>query len=233
MSSLYFVAGTDTGVGKTSASLALLAAGRQLGLDTAAVKPVASGCRSTPRGWRNEDALALQAVMTRRLDYDTVNPVALPRPLSPHLAAAAAGRTLQVRQLLADCHRALTPAPDLGLVEGAGGWRVPISPAETLADLARALACPVVLVVGLRLGCISHALLTAEAIEADGLQLAGWVGNHCDADAPCQHGVLTTLHQRLAAPCLGILPHLAPGPLRHWAAQLARHLDIGLLLRRH
>lgn len=230
MSALYFVSGTDTDVGKTVIATGLLAAARQRGLETAAVKPVAAGCQWTRAGWRNDDALALQAVMSRPLDYVQVNPVALPLPASPHLAAAAAGQPLHAVQLAVHSRAALSPAPDFGLVEGAGGWRVPINDRETLADLARELAYPVILVVGLRLGCINHALLSAAAIAADGLPLAGWIGNHLSGDLPGQEAVLNTLRARLPAPCLGVVPHL-PQCNQGWPEpdQVAAHLNLDLL----
>jgi dethiobiotin synthetase len=133
------------------------------------------------------------------------NPVALPEPLSPHLAAARAGRRVGVAELVA-AHRGLCGLADVVLVEGSGGWRVPLNDNETLADLAVALALPVVLVVGLRLGCLNHALLSAEAIRADGLHLAGWVANTLDPAMACRDENIHTLRQRLAAPLLGVLP---------------------------
>lgn len=208
MRNVFFVTGTDTGVGKTVISTGLLAAARAQGLETAAVKPVAAGCELTASGLRNDDALALQAAMTRELAYEQINPVALAEPLSPHIAAARAGRRLNVATLAGYCRGALTPTPQFGLVEGAGGWRVPISDRETLADLARELALPVILVVGLRLGCINHTLLTAESIARDGLPLAGWVGNSLESGMDAQQDNLHTLRARLPAPCLGVVPWL-------------------------
>lgn len=198
----YFVAGTDTGVGKTLFSTVLLQAALDRGLRTAAVKPVAAGCEQTPEGLRNDDALRLQAVTTEPLLYEQINPIALKAAIAPHIAAARENRRLSVDRLAGFCRGVLGKA-DLTLVEGAGGWRVPLNAFETLADLARVLQLPVILVVGIRLGCINHALLTAEAIRRDGLTLAGWVANHVDPEMPCQDENVATLEQRLGAPCLG------------------------------
>lgn len=207
MSKTYFVTGTDTEVGKTAISCALLAAARAAGMRTAAIKPVAAGCDSQGR---NEDALQLQASMTERLDYAQVNPVALAAPIAPHIAAAEEGRRLQAARLAGLCRGVMSCGADLVLVEGAGGWRVPLSPRETLADLARELQLGVILVVGMRLGCINHALLTAEAVRRDGLALVGWVANQPGASMQRYEENLDTLRELLAAPLLGEVPHLTP-----------------------
>ena len=162
--------------------------------------------------WVSEDVLMLRAASNVRAPPELDNPVALPEPLSPHLAAAHAGRHVGVAELLA-AQRALLALADVVLVEGAGGWRVPLNATETLADLARAMAAPVLLVVGLRLGCLNHALLTAEAIRADGLTLAGWVANSVDPQMACREENIQSLRQRLHAPLLGVVPWLpAPDP---------------------
>ena len=207
MSKAFFVTGTDTEVGKTAVCCALLEAARAAGLRTAAVKPVAAGCDG--RG-RNEDALQLQACMTETMAYSRVNPVALAEPVAPHLAAAHEGITLRVDELADLCRDAMAGDADLVLVEGAGGWRVPLGPRETLADLAAALQLEVILVVGMRLGCINHALLTAEAIRHDGLTLAGWVANEPGERMACYAENLDTLRALLPAPLLGEVPRLSP-----------------------
>lgn len=207
MSRAFFVTGTDTEVGKTAVCCALLQAARAAGLRTAAIKPVAAGCDE--RG-RNEDALQLQACMTEPMAYDQVNPVALAEAIAPHLAAAHEGVNLRVDALAAHCRAGMTGAADLVLVEGAGGWRVPLGPGETLADLAVALQLEVILVVGMRLGCINHALLTAEAIRHDGLPLAGWVANEPGERMACYEENLDTLQSLLPAPLLGEVPRLTP-----------------------
>jgi len=200
-----FVTGTDTGVGKTLVSAALLHTLARHHARVVGMKPVAAGLVQTDGEWVAEDALALRAASTVAVPPELDCPVALPEPLSPHLAAARAGRRVGVAELEA-AHRELRSLADVVLVEGSGGWRVPLNEDETLADLAVALALPVVLVVGLRLGCLNHALLTAEAISADGLHLAGWVANTVDPTMACRDENIQTLRQRLAAPLLGVVP---------------------------
>jgi dethiobiotin synthetase len=216
----FFVTGTDTEVGKTAISCALLRAAADAGLRTAAVKPVAAGC---DEDGRNEDALALMASMTESLDYAQVNPVALPDAIAPHIAAERAGRRLQARQLAGLCRGVASGPADFVLVEGAGGWRVPLSGRETLADLARELGFPVILVVAMRLGCINHALLTAEAVRRDGLPLAGWVANQPVAEPmACYAENLDTLRAALPAPCLGEVAFGSP-----WnPAEAGKSLDL-------
>ena len=220
----FFITGTDTDAGKTLVATGLLAAARARGLSTAGLKPVAAGCEATEQGLRNSDALLLQAQTSIDLYYEQINPVALASPIAPHIAAQQEKRNLSADRLAGFCRSSLRLA-DFTLVEGAGGWRVPLNPSETLADLARVLQLPVILVVGMRLGCINHALLTAEAIRNDGLQLAGWVANLRDADMPVLQENIDTLKARLPAPCLGVVP-----VLQNPSAELAaEHLDLSLL----
>jgi dethiobiotin synthetase len=200
-----FVTGTDTGVGKTLVSAALLHTLASHHRRVVGMKPVAAGLVAHQGGWVSEDVLALRAASTVAVPADLDNPVALPDALAPHLAAERAGRILTVAELLA-AHRALKEHADVVVVEGAGGWRVPLNDRETLADLARVIGAPVVLVVGLRLGCLNHALLSAEAIRADGLQLAGWVANGIDPDMACRDDNIDTLRRWLPAPLLGTVP---------------------------
>lgn len=201
----WFVTGTDTGVGKTLVAAALLHALGRRHPRVVGMKPVAAGLVEHRGGWRSEDAAMLRAASTVEVPPELDNPVALPEPLSPHLAAARAGRRIVVAELVA-AHRALARLADIVVVEGAGGWRAPIADRETMADVARAMNAPVILVVGLRLGCLNHALLTAEAIAADGLRLAGWIGNGIDRDFTCVEENIATLQARLAAPLLGTIP---------------------------
>ena len=198
-----FVTGTDTGVGKTHVTQALLHAARRQGLCAVGFKPVAAGAEQTAAGWRNEDGLALQAASALALDYELINPVVLEAPLSPHLAAQRQGRHVSVRELLDAVARLPQPRIDLCLMEGAGGWRVPLNDEELLSDVARAWAEGVVLVVGMRLGCLNHALLTAQAIRADGLPLLGWVANHIDPAMACLDDNIRYLESCLGAPLLG------------------------------
>tara|TARA_R110001592_G_scaffold291131_2_gene560446 strand:+ start:51154 stop:51885 length:732 start_codon:yes stop_codon:yes gene_type:complete len=222
MKQMYFVAGTDTGVGKTFACCAILKAAEQQSLKTLALKPVSAGCDlvELPNGktqWQNEDALALMANMSVKLPYVQVNPIALEVPASPHIAAALESKTVRADRVVGYCRGALMTPADFVLVEGAGGWRVPISPSESMADIAKQLEMKVILVVALRLGCLNHALLTAEAIRKDGLEVAGWLGNRVEKHRmDYEEQNIATLKSALAAPCLGILPYIEgqePGSL--------------------
>jgi dethiobiotin synthetase len=205
-SETYFVTGTDTGVGKTLVSAALLYALARRHARVVGMKPVAAGLVEHAGQLVSEDVLALRAASTWPVPPELDNPVALPEPLSPHLAARRAGVALSVADLLAPAH-ALAAQCDALVVEGAGGWRVPLNDdGLMLSDFARALGAPVVLVVGLRLGCLNHALLTAEAIRADGLTLAGWVANRIDPGMACADDNLATLRALLKAPLLGVVP---------------------------
>lgn len=201
-----FVTGTDTEVGKSRVAASLLAAAQQAGLSTAAFKPVASGCHEVDGMLRNDDALLLGRYCSVALSYDEINPVALRQAIAPHLAAAADGRTLSLDRLLGLARGVLMKRADLSVFEGAGGWRVPLNNREFLSDLPRELNMPVVLVVGMKLGCLNHALLTAEAIHRDGLKLAGWVANHLNQDMPVARENVATLHALMPAPCIGELP---------------------------
>lgn len=216
-----FVTGTDTGIGKTLASCTLLHALRARGLRAVGMKPLASGCDHTPEGLRNEDALALQAASEPRPAYKDVNPYALPAPLAPEIAAREAGVDVALAPMLA-AHARLSAQADVVVVEGVGGWAAPMAPALMQADLVRALEIPVILVVGLRLGCLNHAILSARAIAADGCRLAGWIGSGVDPDMLRIDENRALLAGRLPAPCLGWLPwQAAPDP-----AALASRLDL-------
>lgn len=203
----FFIAGTDTDVGKTLVAAGLLVAAKQQGLTTAALKPLAAGCEKTDAGLRNADALLLQSVITEPLAYEQINPIALVSAIAPHIAAQQEKRILSADRIAGFCRGSLNQA-GFTLVEGAGGWRVPLNPQETVADVVKILRLPVILVVGVRLGCINHALLTVEAIRNDGLQLAGWVANCIDADMPVLQENIHSLAARIPAPCLGVVPWL-------------------------
>ena len=220
----FFITGTDTNVGKTIVAAGLLVAAKKMGLTTAALKPIAAGCEKTEQGLRNSDALLLQSVITQELYYEQINPIALEAAIAPHIAAQQERRTISVERLSGFCRGVLHSA-NVTIVEGAGGWRVPINPSETLADLAKNLQLPVILVVGIRLGCLNHALLTFEAIVRDGLQVAGWVANCIDADMPVLQENIDSLRSRLPIPCLGIVPFISePTP-----EQVAQSFDNSLL----
>lgn len=210
MTDAVFIAGTDTGIGKTHASCALLHALRAAGHQACGMKPVASGCAPTAHGLRNDDALALQACGSDpELPYELINPVALRDPLSPHLAAAHDGVVVSFDSLR-PAFEQMRGRHQRVVVEGIGGWLVPLAPGLFASDIARHWQLPVILVVGLRLGCLNHALLSARAIVADGCRLLGWIGNRVDPamDAPEEN--LATLRELLPAPCLGVLPHGVP-----------------------
>ncbi|MEW5756191.1 MAG: dethiobiotin synthase [Pseudomonadota bacterium] len=221
----FFVTGTDTDAGKTLISCALLECFKQAGLTTCAMKPVASGCRTTSAGLRNDDALALGAHSTLELPYDLINPYAFAPPIAPHLAAEEADILINLPTLVS-CYERVQAGADVCLVEGAGGWQVPINATQTLADLAQALGLPVILVVRIRLGCINHALLTQESILHRGLTFAGWVANCLDPQTARIEQNIATLRQRLAAPCLGVVPWVPDASVIAAAA----HLDVGPLL---
>lgn len=230
----YFVTGTDTDAGKTLVTSALLAHARAKGLTTLGLKPVASGCERTVDGLRNADALALQAQTYPAVAYETINPFAFAPAIAPHLAARRAATDLDLDMLERHVRPLLDKRSDergnLVLIEGAGGWRVPLNDREDLSGLAVRLQLPVILVVGLRLGCISHARLTADAIIEDGLELAGWVGSLLDPafdeDDALYRDNLETLRRQLPAPCLGVIPRLR-GSEPHALAQAgARYLAL-------
>jgi dethiobiotin synthetase len=205
-----FITATDTGAGKTLVSQALLLALARRGRRVAGMKPVASGCEMTPAGLRSADALALLAAGNIAADYAEVNPYAFAPATAPHLAAAAAGVPIQVETILG-CYQRLAARAECVVVEGIGGWLVPIDARLSMADVAVALGLPVVLVVGLRLGVLNHALLTRAAVLAHGCRLAGWVANHPQGAAP--EGYLEALTVRLDAPCLGVIPPQASTPV--------------------
>ncbi|MBS0433037.1 MAG: dethiobiotin synthase [Proteobacteria bacterium] len=201
-----FIAGTDTGIGKTFAACALLHALRAGGVRATGMKPVASGCESTREGLRNEDALALIDASDPRSDYTLCNPYAFEAAIAPHLAAADAGVEIDLPRI-ESAHARLATRADFVVVEGVGGWAVPLGDSLEAADIPRRLDLPVILVVGLRLGCINHARLSARAIVDDGCELLGWIGNAIDPSMPRRGDNLETLRRLLPAPCLGVLEH--------------------------
>ncbi len=204
----WFVTGTDTEVGKTVASCALLQAAAQAGFHTVGYKPVASGSDITPEGIRNGDALALQRNSSVSLSYEQVNPLAFVEPTSPHIVSADEGRPIDFATLSAGLD-ALSQRGNWVQVEGAGGWFTPLSEATTFADWVVAEKLPVILVVGVRLGCINHAMLTAHAIKSAGLPLAGWITNDVQPTGKRHAEYIATLKKALPAPMLGEIPWLA------------------------
>lgn len=202
-----FVTGTDTEVGKTRISVGLIKVLQQQGLRVAAMKPVASGCEWQDGQWQNEDALALIQQADIKLPYSQVNPYAFEPAIAPHLAAEQIGQTISLNRIETQ-FAAMQLQADAIVVEGAGGWLVPLNDQQTIADLAKALKLPVVLVVAIKLGCINHALLTVQAIADSGLTLAGWVANDFLQD-PQSTAIIQSLTQRISSPCLGTVPKLA------------------------
>ncbi|MGE4366921.1 dethiobiotin synthase [Thermomonas sp.] len=221
----FYITGTDTGIGKTLSSCALLHALRARGLRAAGMKPVASGCERIDGAWRNADALALQRAGEPGIAYTDINPFALEHPLAPELAARDAGVEVTLAPILTAYAR-LAERVEARVVEGVGGWAAPLSATLMQADLVRALRLPVVLVVGLRLGCQNHALLSARAIAADGLHLAGWIGSQVDPAMARVEDNLAILRARLPAPCWGVLPYAPDAD----PAALARHLRLPMLV---
>lgn len=220
-----FVTGTDTEVGKTHACCALLRAAAAEGWHTAAMKPVAAGAEWVDGILRNDDVERLRAASSMELPRELVNPFLYREPLAPHIAAAREGRPVDPAVIVARFD-ALRARADCVVVEGVGGFRVPLGPAYDTADLARELALPVILVVGLRLGCLNHALLTAEAIAARGVPIAGWIANPVDPSMAAVDANVDALRSRLAAPCLAVLPRgdvaAAAAALAGWTSTLTR-----------
>lgn len=225
MTERFYVTGTDTEVGKTVASTALLQAARLLGRRTAGYKPVASGSEMTDDGLRNSDALALQRNSVLSLRYEQVNPYTFAEPTSPHIVSADEQRPIEADVLSAGL-RALEAEADWVLVEGAGGWFTPLSTTLTLADWVKMEQLPVILVVGVKLGCINHAVLTAQAVQQAGLRLAGWIANDVTPPGRRHSEYLSTLQRMIPAPMIGEIPWLGEAvdsPL------LGQYLDLSAL----
>ncbi len=204
-----FVTGTDTEVGKTRITTGLMAVLQQQGLKVAGMKPIASGCDWIAGEWQNEDALAMIAQSNVSLPYSVVNPYAFEPAIAPHIAASRVNNEVSISEIKQQFVQIKSEA-DAVVVEGAGGWLVPLNQTETMADLAVALDLPVVLVVAIKLGCINHALLSIESIQDRGLRIAGWVANHLDTQRESAE-IIDTLKQHIAAPCLGVVPKLIDG----------------------
>ena len=233
-----FITGTDTDVGKTEVAVALLQSARQKLLSTAAMKPVAAGCESVTLAdgkieYRNRDAQRLLGQCSVPLTYSEINPVALQRAIAPHLAAAEEKRTITIDRLIGFTQNIFGKKADFTVIEGAGGWRVPVSHRELMSQYVQQLnllqpKTHVVLVVGMRLGCLNHALLTAEAIMRDNVPFAGWIANCIDREMIACNENIQTLQRMLPAPCLGIIPHQSSIDTEAIAASI--HFD--LLIKR-
>lgn len=207
MKERYFLTGTDTEIGKTFTSCALLLAWQKQELSAVGYKPVAAGAQKVDGKWANEDALALLKASSEGFSLEEINPYCMREAIAPHIAAKNEGVSLELPLILAGFQQ-LARRADRVLIEGVGGFRVPLGDYFDSADLAKAIGMPVILVVGMRLGCINHALLTAEAIKSRGLKLAGWVANTLQPEMPRLQENLETLKATLQAPCLGVIPHL-------------------------
>lgn len=203
----FFITGTDTDVGKTVASRAMLQALAKYEFKTVGYKPIAAGCDLTSEGWRNSDAIYLQNEATIETPYEQVNPYALELPASPHIAAHDAGIDIDF-QVLSDNLATHKSEADVVLIEGAGGWRVPVSDNDSLSTWVKQEGLPVVLVVGIKLGCLNHALLTAEIIKSDGLNLVGWIANRVNPGTEHYSEIIDLLELRLGAPKLGEIPYI-------------------------
>ena len=203
----YFITGTDTGIGKTRFTLALMTRLQAQGKSVMGMKPVASGCRDRGAGLRSDDALQIMQQASHAQDYATVNPYAFVPPIAPHIAADKAGIKIDLDQIIS-AYTTLQSQSDVVVVEGIGGWRVPISDKTSMVDLVRVLDLPVVMVVGIRLGCINHAILTAEAIRADGVNLCGWVSNQLDKDCLFKQETIDTLNEKLTCPQIADLAYM-------------------------
>ena len=199
----WFITGTDTAIGKTWVASALIRHLVVAGYRVAGMKPVASGCDMTDAGLRNDDALRLIAASNVDLPYELVNPFAYEPAIAPHIAAREAGRLININRI-SDLAKSIEA--DYLVIEGVGGWCVPLGETSMLAELAKATADEVIIVVGMRLGCINHALLTAAQIMNDGMRLKGWIANHVDPNMHVQSENLATLQALMPCPLLGILP---------------------------
>jgi dethiobiotin synthetase len=220
----YFVTGTDTGIGKTLVSVALVQAFKTQGIAVAGMKPVSAGCIMTAHGLRNDDAVQLQKASSIEIPYEFVNPYAYEPPIAPHIAAQNVGDQITLEKIITH-YKQISSKAEIVIMEGAGGWLVPINDKETMADVAVRLALPVILVVSMRLGCLNHALLSMECIQNKGLTLAGWVANHSTPTMNYSVENIDSLRQRITSPLLGVIPY----NLKADPVQVAQHLDISLL----
>ena len=206
MKKRFFVTGIDTDAGKTYVTVGLLKAAKRAGLKSIGLKPIAAGADRVDGNLRNDDALLIQHASSVKLAYEQVHPVVLEEAVAPHVAAMKEGRLVTASRLEGYIKGALLTPHELALVEGAGGWRVPLNDREMLSDVAKTLDFPIILVVNMKLGCLKHALLTAEAIARDGLTLAGWIANTGPEIMSCYDENVATLSSMLSAPLLGALP---------------------------
>ena len=202
----YFITGTDTAIGKTYSSVCLIEHLCAAGFSVVGLKPVASGCEQTGDGLRNSDALKLAEASNVKLEYRQINRYAFEPAIAPHLAAASRGVSIDIDNIRADLLYAKSKA-DRVVVEAAGGWLVPLNSRNSVADMALALELPVIIVVGIKLGCINHALLTLDQIERSGIKIAGWVANRIDRKTACAHEQIESIKSRTSIPCIAEIPN--------------------------
>ncbi|PST91387.1 ATP-dependent dethiobiotin synthetase BioD [Photobacterium sp. NCIMB 13483] len=224
MHKAYFVTGTDTDVGKTVCSCAILNAAEQAGIAMVGYKPIASGCDRTPQGLRNSDALLLQQASSVSVTYDEVNPYRFYRPVSPHIAAAEERKIIEFK-ILSQGLVHLKTKSDCVLIEGAGGWRVPVNNTDYLSSWVKQEQLPVIIVVGIKLGCLNHALLTAEAIQADGLTIVGWIANCTEPKTDNYTAMIMWLEQQLPGKKIAEIPYLPDNQ----AVNLGVYIDLATL----
>jgi len=205
---IFFITGTDTDVGKTICCKTLLQAANQQQLTTVAYKPIAAGCEMTADGLRNDDALILQQYSNIKLSYHDVNPIAFLQPVAPHIAAKISKTAIKTSQITQGLNNLKKFNSDVILIEGAGGWRLPLNEKETLADWVVEQQFPVILVVGMKLGCLNHALLTYESILHEGLQVVGWIANQLQSDMLYYQQNIDFLTQNIKAPLLAEIPYI-------------------------
>ncbi|MEC6795602.1 dethiobiotin synthase [Photobacterium sp. S4TG1] len=224
MHKAYFVTGTDTDVGKTVCSCAILNAAQQKNIAIVGYKPIASGCEKTRQGLRNSDALLLQQASPVSVTYDEVNPYGFYRPVSPHIAAAEESKAIKF-DVLSQGLAHLKTKSDCVLIEGAGGWRVPVNNTDYLSSWVKQEQLPVILVVGVKLGCLNHALLTAEAILADGLPVVGWIANCIEPKTDNYTAMITWLEQQLPGKKIAEIPYLS----HDQTSNLGAYIDLTVL----
>lgn len=213
----FFITGTDTNIGKTYVCCGILRALNKAGFSTVALKPLSSGCQQTPRGLESEDALALQSAASIFLPLSTINPFAFLPAVAPHIPATQSNSKLSVQTIVQQCQPAFAIKADYYVVEGVGGWLMPLNANETMADVAQQLQAQIVLIVGMRLGCLNHALLTYQAIQQKGCHIIGWIANGIEPNMSYMEENIEMLQQHIAAPLLGVVPY---------GAAVEDHLDL-------
>lgn len=203
-----FITGTDTGVGKTHVAASLIQQYNNEGYQTFGIKPIASGCSLNAEGQLvNDDALILQKMASIKRPYNIVNPLAFKEPIAPHLAANIAGVQLSVSSVVEAISQSIQSDADVNIIEGVGGWSVPLNDYELVSEVVKALEIPTILVVGIKLGCLNHAILTAKSIEKMGVPFVGWIANCIDPETLVADELVETLKKWLPGPLLGVVPH--------------------------